>query len=58
MGISKLCNGEIESRRNRSHCATRPYVAGSIPDGAIDIYHYLKPSGSTMIVGSTQLIKK
>lgn len=46
------------SRGNRSHCAKSPCVAGSIPSAVIDIYHWLKPSGSTMILGSTQLIKK
>jgi len=58
MGISKLCHEEIMSHGNRSHCATSPYVAGSIPHGVIGIYHWLKTSGSAMVLGSTQLIKK
>ena len=29
-------------------------VAGSIPDGVIDIFHRHNPSGLTMALGSTQ----
>jgi len=29
-------------------------VAGSIPDGVIDIFHRHNPSGRTMVLGSTQ----
>ena len=29
-------------------------VAGSIPDGAIGIFHWHNPSGRTMALGSTQ----
>jgi hypothetical protein len=36
------------------HCATSRKVAGSIPDGAIGIFHWLNPSGCTMAPGSTQ----
>ena len=35
------------------HCATSRKVAGSIPDGVI-IFHWHKPSGSTMALGSTK----
>ena len=30
------------------------YVAGSIPDGVIGIFHWHNPSGRTMDLGSTQ----
>ena len=30
------------------------YVAGSIPNGVIGIFHLLNPSGRTMALGSTQ----
>ena len=30
--------------------------AGSIPDGAIGIFHLHNPSGRTMALGSTQLL--
>ena len=33
------------------------YVAGSILDGIIGILHRLNPSGSTMVLGSIQLLK-
>jgi hypothetical protein len=38
------------------HCATSWKVAGSIPDGVIQIFHRLtsNPSGRTMNLGSTQ----
>jgi hypothetical protein len=36
------------------HCATNRQVAGSIPDGAIGIFHRHNPSGRTMALGSTQ----
>ena len=35
-------------------CATNRKVAGSIPDGVIGIFHWLKPSGRTMALGLTQ----
>ena len=35
------------------HCATSRKVAGSIPDGAIGIFHCHSP-GRTMALGSTQ----
>jgi hypothetical protein len=34
------------------HCATSGKVAGSIPDGVIRIFHWIKPSGCTMALGS------
>ena len=36
------------------HCATSRKVAGLIPNGAIAIFHWHKPSGRTMAPGSTQ----
>jgi hypothetical protein len=38
------------------HCATSRMVAGSIPDGAIGIFHWHKPSSRTMALESTQPI--
>jgi hypothetical protein len=39
-----------------SHCATSRKVAGLIPDGVIGIFHWYKPSGRTMALGSTQTL--
>ena len=36
------------------HCATSQKVAGSIPDGVIEIFHWRNPSGCTMALRSTQ----
>jgi len=36
------------------HCATSQKVAGSIPDGVIEIFHLHNPSGRTMALGLTQ----
>jgi hypothetical protein len=36
------------------HCTTSRKVAGSIPDGAIGVFHWHNPSGCTMTLGSTQ----
>ena len=33
------------------------YVAGPILDGIIGIFHRLNPSGRTMALGSTELLK-
>jgi len=35
-------------------CATNQKVAGSIPDGLIEIFHWHNPSDRTMALGSTQ----
>ena len=35
------------------HCATSRKVAGSIPDGAIGIFHWHNPSGRSTALGST-----
>jgi len=35
-------------------CATSRQVAGSIPDGVIEIFHWLNLAGRTMTMGSTQ----
>ena len=35
-------------------CATSPKIAGSIPNGIIATFHWHKPSGRTMYLGSTQ----
>ena len=37
-----------------SCCATNLKVAGSIPDGVIEIFHLHNPSDRTMALGSTQ----
>jgi len=34
--------------------ATSRKVAGSIPDGVIEIFHWYNPSGRTMTLGLTQ----
>jgi hypothetical protein len=36
------------------HCATSRNVAGSIPDGVIEIFHSHNRFGRTMALGSTQ----
>jgi hypothetical protein len=36
------------------HYATNRQVAGSIPDGVIEIFQWQNPSGRTMALGSTQ----
>jgi hypothetical protein len=36
------------------YCATNRKVAGSIPDGVIEIFHCNNPSKRTMSLGSTQ----
>ena len=41
-------------RSSLRHCATSRTVAGSIPDYVIGIFHWHKPFGSTMVLGSTQ----
>jgi hypothetical protein len=38
------------------HCATSRKVAGSIPDGVIEIFNWHNPSGHTMALGSTQAL--
>ena len=39
------------------HCASSREVTGSIPYGVIGIFHWLEPSGRTMALGSTQLLR-
>ena len=39
------------------HCATSRKVAGSIPDGFIQIFHSHSPSGRTMALGLIQTNK-
>jgi hypothetical protein len=41
-----------------SHYATSRKVAVSIPDGAIGIFHWHNPSGRTMVLGTTQLLRE
>jgi hypothetical protein len=36
------------------HCATSRKVAGSIPDGVTEIFHWYNPSSRTMVLGLTQ----
>jgi hypothetical protein len=38
------------------HCATNRNVAGSIPDGVIEIFHSCNPSCRTMALGSSQAL--
>jgi len=38
------------------HCATSRKVAGSIPDGAIGIFHLFNPSGRTVALGLIQSV--
>jgi len=35
-------------------CATSRKFAGSIPEGVIELFHLLNPSGRTMALGATQ----
>jgi hypothetical protein len=39
------------------HCAASRKVAGSMPGGVIGIFHWHNPSGRTMALGLTQLLK-
>jgi hypothetical protein len=39
-------------------CATSRKVAGSIPDGVIEIFHWHNPSGRIMALGSTRPLKE
>ena len=41
-------------RSSLRHCATSWKVAGSIPDGVIEIFHVHNPSGRTTALGSTR----
>jgi hypothetical protein len=41
-----------------THCATSRKVAGSIPDGVIDFFNCLNPSGHTTALRSTQPLTK
>jgi len=36
------------------HCVTSQKFGGSIPDGDIEIFHLLNPSGRTVTLGSTR----
>jgi hypothetical protein len=36
------------------HCATNRQVAGSIPDGVSEFFHWHNPFGRTVALGSTQ----
>jgi hypothetical protein len=45
----------VVARRNRlRHCATNRKASGSIPNGAIGIFHWHNHSGHTVALGSTQ----
>jgi hypothetical protein len=56
------CSGEggggTQWRGWLKHCATKRKVAGLISDGVIGIFHWHNPSGRTMALGSTQLLKQ
>jgi hypothetical protein len=47
-------NGGTRWRSWLRHCATNRRVAGSVPDGAIGLFHWHNPSGRTMALGLTQ----
>ena len=52
-----LSPGACRGTRWRSwlrHCATGRKVAGVVPDGATEIFHWHNPSGGTMALGLTQ----
>ena len=56
-----LCSWQYLLSMRRSwlrHNATSRKDAGSIPDGVIEIFHWLKPSGHTMALGSTQPLNR
>ena len=53
MNFSYNCRG-TRSRSWLRHCATGREVAGSNSDGVIRGFHWLNPSGRTMVLGSTQ----
>jgi hypothetical protein len=38
--------------------ALRYKIAGSIPDGVVESFHGLNPSGSTVALGSTQPLRE
>ena len=40
------------------HCATNRQVAGSVPNGVTGIFYWHNPSGSTMVLGLNQPLKK
>jgi len=47
-------NGSVRWRSWLRHCAISRKVAGSVPNGVTGIFHWHKPPGRTMAVGSTQ----
>jgi len=54
--LLQLCNNAhiVRTSSLLRHCATSRKVAGSIPDGVIGIFHWLNPSGRTLVLGSNQ----
>jgi hypothetical protein len=49
-----MCCRAMRWRSSSRHGATSRKVAGSIPDGVIEIFHWHNPSGRTMALASTQ----
>jgi len=52
--ISTLGVGGTRWRSWLRHCATSRKVAGSIPDGVIEKFHFYNPSDRTIALGLTQ----
>ena len=52
--IHDILNRGARWRSWLRHCATSRKVAGSIPNGVIEIFHWHNPSGRTMALASTQ----
>jgi len=53
-GAKKINAWDARWRSWLKHCATSQKVAGSIPDGVIEIFHWHNPSGRTVALGLTQ----
>jgi hypothetical protein len=53
-----ICSQISYSIIQKKYWAIRRKVAGSITDGVIGIFHCHNPSGRTMALGLTQLLKE
>jgi len=49
-----MANGDTRWRSWFRHFATSRKLAGSIPDGVIEIFHWHNPTGRTMALGLAQ----
>jgi hypothetical protein len=49
-----ICLSNSDKSSHNTRCATNRKVAGSIPDGVTEIFHWHKSSGRTRTLGSTQ----